>query len=108
MIRKAAAQDGSYAAELAALHDKHLAAAAQLLGGAGAAGQEELDAFGAALATDMESIKSILSAIMTGAQLLIASTVSVANRFACGSLHAVCLTDYMINALHHVCVSVLS
>lgn len=68
MIRKAAARDAAYLAELAALQDKHLSTAALLLDNGTAAGREELERFTAELIADFESVKSILQAIATGAQ----------------------------------------
>jgi aspartokinase/homoserine dehydrogenase 1 len=62
MVAKAAARDGAFVDDLAALEEKHLVAAAGLLG-AGA----ELDAFTARLLADMADLKAMLKAISIAA-----------------------------------------
>jgi bifunctional aspartokinase / homoserine dehydrogenase 1 len=71
MIAKAAEKDDGFLLDLAALQEKHIVTAKELLGDKSPAAKEELTSFTAQLLNDISNLKSMLQAISIGVHFVL-------------------------------------
>jgi bifunctional aspartokinase / homoserine dehydrogenase 1 len=71
MIAKAAEKDDAFLLDLAALQEKHIVTAKELLGADSKEAKQELTSFTAQLLNDISNLKSMLQAISIGVPLML-------------------------------------